>query len=702
MKTIKTLLVSLVLLLSTSCGIGDKLDRITDAIEDVSNSAVSLLEKINDISRLVDSKLESGEISQDLADLIDGRITLIAELLESTMQNTGGYFFDRIDGSVNNAFMNLSNLLDQIQTGILEKAIPAIIDQISSQIQMQLSAIAGSIEDIVVLTSGQVMIVVDKTTNGIVIIFSVILLAIALIVFAIILLRRGRRMTSANYIGLGFAGVFLVFFLVLILSPKVRGNIITGFDFASKVETKTLVPKVSGVAPETIVIGKTKRVFIYGTHLNKLEKISVKLTRGDAEKFVFPKSTIIVATSNRIVLGNLDKELSWHVPLYPIFRSYLTESNAQSYITEKQSVDANDIINHSLFENIKPMKTVSRQPLARSAMVPARRSTAAVANRRINFADQKLKNLNLVKSNLGQESAIKYMTLLSKFFFQRYKIEEGDYGLLVYADTARIESTQFLSVLYPPPPVPKPDIFVTDLNWAGGVQPAAGQSSSLDVTFGFSHPEQITQAFSAKITSVPVLTPIEITVPEGKIAAAASGNQVTVTSRVFSVTQPGNYNFTVSVDEQNAIAEKDETNNTSGKELAVGEYKYDIRITSLTFEPIGNATAEINCAVLAEATGLPNQSCTKVIYPQGNISTPVDCMFTFEGMKKGQLVGLSFSASATIKFFFSELRIDLGNLYFPFNLDERPTDGLPSKDYPILRQAKSYTLHGVLNVTQRK
>jgi hypothetical protein len=124
MKTIKILLVSFLLLLSTSCGIGDKLDRITDAIEDVSNSAVSLLEKINDISRLVDSKLESGEITQDLADLIDGRITLIAELLESTMQNTGGYFFDRIDGSVNNAFMNLSNLLDQIQTGILEKAIP--------------------------------------------------------------------------------------------------------------------------------------------------------------------------------------------------------------------------------------------------------------------------------------------------------------------------------------------------------------------------------------------------------------------------------------------------------------------------------------------------------------------------------------------------------------------------------------------------
>jgi len=702
MKALKPILFSFMMLLTTSCGIGDKLERITNAIEDVTNSAISLMEKINDISRLVDSKLESGEINQDIADLIDGRLSTLAELLESTMQNTGGYFFARVDASVNNVFMNLSNLLDQIQTGILGQAIPAIIDQISAQMQMQISTISGSIEDIIVVASGQAMIVVDKATNGIVIVVSVILLAIALIIFAIILLRRGRKMTIANYIGLGFASVFVVFFMVLILSPSVRGNVITGFDFASKVNTKQIEPKISGVSPETIIVGKTRKVYIYGNHLNKLENIAVKLTQGDQEKFSFPKSTIIVATYNRIVLGNLDRELSWQVPLYPAYRSYLMENQAMNLVNESQAIQANSSINRALFEGIKPMNIVSAhaQP---HAMVPVAGLHPASIAPVIHASELNVRKLDVVKAEIGQMKAEGYLQLVKNFFFNRYRIAEGDYGLRVFADTSRIESAQLLSVIYPAPPVPKPDIFVMDLNWAGGVIPAAGQSASLDVTFGFSNPEQISRSFSAKITSVPVMTPIEVTVPMGKIAAASSGNKITVTSRVFSVTQPGQYNYIVSVDELNAIDEKDETNNTSSKALPVAEYKYDVAIGSLSYEPIGGwaGSTKIHCLTQVDASGAASKTCSREITPAGNMPSAIDCDFQFPGMKKGQLVALTFNAQADISFFWMNSTFNLGNVTWSFDLDERPTDGLPSKDYPILRETKNYKLHGVLTVTRR-
>lgn len=696
MKIIKFVSIVLLMLLLISCGIGKKLDRITESIEDVSNAAVSLLDKINDISRLVDSKLEGGEINQDLADLIDGRLQTLSELLESTMQNSGGYFFDRVDGSVDNAFMNLSKLLDQIQTGILENTIPSLINQISSQMQLQINTISASVEDIIILASGEVMVVVDKTVNGIILTFSVILLALTLLIFAIILIRKGRKLTGANYIGLGLIGLFIIFFSLIIFFPKIRGNIISGFDYASKVNKREVTPKITGVVPETIVLGKTKNIYIYGNHLNLLQSFDVKLMQGNKQKFKFPESTIIVATRNRIVLGNLDKNLQWFVPKFSKFIVDAKLENLQTQVSMQKIAEASNTINDAIYSKIQSLpSSINMRRIDNVSLVPA-----TTIKTRVNTTQYMAQKNNLVTEKLGLANSAKYMQLVNAFFLGKYKIAEGDYGLMVYKDTVRIESPQLLSILNPPPPVPKPDIFVMDIRWSGGLEPVAGQSTALDITFGFKHPEQISGPFKAKITSVPVLSPVEFTIPEGKIAAACSDNHVVVTSRTFTVNNPGTYTFSCSVDENNMIEESSETNNVASKTLKVGEELYSVKISSLSYEPL-TALGDITLTSVCDASDQQSQNCAYSFNLSSKETKPVDCTFIFDNLKKGNLVSLSASAKMKMKMFMTEFDVNLGSIpIYTMDLDERPTDGNPSKDFQIVRETKYYKLTGILTVTK--
>ncbi len=246
--------------------------------------------------------------------------------------------------------------------GVLGNYVPAIIDQVSSQIQLQINTITSSLEDLIILTAGQTVYLIDETFNGLIVTILSIILAIGLLIFALEFLRKGRKLTGANYVSVGIFAIFLAFFLVIILVPSVRGKILTGFDYAAALDVKEVPPKITAVIPENIVLGKTQRIYIYGRHLNQLSNISVKLTQGDQEKFTFPKSTHIVSTSNRIILGNLDKELSWFVPAYPVFKQFLQAQGVLSSITENQAIQIDNSLSQVHFSHIKP--GVSAQPAA--------------------------------------------------------------------------------------------------------------------------------------------------------------------------------------------------------------------------------------------------------------------------------------------------------------------------------------------------
>ena len=723
MKKLSFLMFVLIFLFTASCGIMDAMDKlgksaesIAESIEQVSDAATSLLNKINDISRLVDSKLESGEINQEIADMIDGRLYILTQSIESAIQNTGGYMFDRLDGSVDNAFGELDILLDDLMAGVLGNYVPAIIDQVSSQMQLQINTITSSLEDLIILTAGQTVYVIDKTFNGLIITISSVILAIGLLVFALVFLRKGRKLTGANYIGVGIFVIFLAFFLVIILVPSVRGRILTGFDYAAALDVKEIPPKITAVVPENIVLGKTQRIYIYGRHLNQLKNVAVKLTQGDQEIFTFPKSTHIVNTSNRIVLGNLDKELRWFIPAYPVFKQYMQDQGALTTITENQAIQIGNTLSQVHYSHIKPgisaPQTVNIGGLHHLNMnVMAMSSTPSISKAlpikpELNKVKEKTKDL--VIAEVGGIKAGNLLEIFNKFFKQQYRIEEGDYGLQVLDDSVRIESPQFLIVSNPPPPVPHPDIFIMDLNWSGGITPISRQSATLDVTFGFKHPESVPRDFNARVITVPTTTPLTINVPEGKIAAAMSGNRITVTSNPFNIDDSGNYSFVCSIDDQNQVKESDESNNTFTKVLTVGEFVYDVTLDRFFLEPLSSTVkkgGEFSFSLVADAGGNPTSSCQKVIELNKDETTSLPCQFTFTAMKEGQNVMITFVPIMEVSFGLMEFlnfTMNLGNSVWQKHLDVNPTGLGDIKEYDILRETQHYKLHGKMTVTRTR
>jgi hypothetical protein len=246
MKTRLILIMILAISLCNSCGIGD-------AVKEVSGKATELLEEISGLTRMIDSKVENDQLQEDIANLLEEKLINLSTVLSQLIEQNGGFLFEQINGSVDNLFYNTSQLISDIKSEFLGDAvITDIIEQFSEQIDMQVNLLAGHVEDMIVLTTGSVSAVIDRTTNSIIIISSIILLAIGLIVFVILLFRKKSVIRK---IGSVLIMIFVLFFLSILFIKPVRVNIITGLDLGKEIEEIRIDPKVRGVLPTTFTIG---------------------------------------------------------------------------------------------------------------------------------------------------------------------------------------------------------------------------------------------------------------------------------------------------------------------------------------------------------------------------------------------------------------------------------------------------------------
>jgi hypothetical protein len=583
------LLVGLALCLTSSCG-------LISGVRELTNSATTLLEDAGDLLRLIDSKVESGDLSRELGDLLDQRIENLMTQLQDTIEQSGGVLFDGINGTVDNTFANLSSLLAQIKQGILDESVPALLETLSSQLQLQINLLGGQVEDIIVLTFGNTFVLVDKATNSVVIISCIVLLAIGLLILAVVLIRRKRKPTTLNIIGLVLASIYILFFLCMILITPLRGYVIAGFDFGEKVEGTELKPKVRGVVPETFVLGKSKRIIVYGHHLDKIEEAKIHLYQANQQKFTFPKRTFVEATRNRIILGNFGQTLQWAVPSYQAFQKAVIPASATTDVIEKYTA-----LSYKTAEILYPGRGTPRtggtgpvtppappEPV-RVAPVPmgaepVRRELRAMpraAFRMGEFARTREKTLTAI---FGQAQIAPIKKKITGFFLSVFKLPEGDFGLRVHDGQDPVESPQFITVFNPPPPPPKPDIWPMNLSWTGGAHAIQGEYATLTLRLGFAHPEEVKNTFSVRITASPSVGTITHQVSSGDIAAAGANNFIDVKTRSFRPSQSGNYGFQVQVDNTNRVDERYEGNNELTKTLSVKRYVYDAKVHFTTFQ----------------------------------------------------------------------------------------------------------------------
>jgi hypothetical protein len=666
--------------LLSSCG-------LMSSLKDATNNASQLLKDMGELTRLIDSKVENGEISQEIGDMIDEKIENLAAVLEAAIQNNGGFLFDQVNGSVDNIFVNVSLLLDQVKQGVLDDSLPSLITQISASLQLQTNLLTSALEDIIVITIGNTIVLVDKTTNAVIIIASIILLAVGLLIFGLVLFKKGGQIRGAKLIGTIFMVLYIAFFLSVALSSHLRGYIIAGFDFGKKVEAIAVKPKITGVVPETFVLGKNKRIIVYGNHLNEIESFDVKLLQGNSTKLTFPQENIIVATRNRIVLGNFEPTLQWVIPKYPIFINKVNQKTNINIGVDKW-IKYTDKINGSLYP--KPALATSLSPGLTLSLKPKYTVLETITR-------------SAAKAELGSSIGPKLNDAVVEVFKSTFNLSPGDYGLNVFAGEDRVESPQFISIVNPPPPAPKPDLYPIGLSWSGGLTPVAKQQTSLDVKIGIAYPEEVTKPFKARITASPAITPIEVTVPMGDIAAASSSNSTTVRTRNFAMPNHGNYTFTVTVDNQNVIGESNETNNAFSKPLTVKRYIYDIVVQFVSFQSTANnedGTDEYRIKLHASATGYSPWS--KNFDKNGNPGTVYDINYsaTFNNQLPGQIIIVSTSGKESDSGFRNG-DDNLGSDNHPFKLSQNPTGNNNYKEYTHTLNTGKYKIIVKFKVTRR-
>lgn len=733
------------------CGIGDSAKKIADSFEDLSEKAGDLITDINALTLLVDSKIESGELTAELGDLMDNQLSQAIESIESAMQNTGGYLFGELNGTINNAFVNISILLEQLNQGILGETLPTIIDQVSSQLQMQVNSITMAVEDMLVYTMGSTMVIVDKTANSLVVLIAAVLLAIGLLIFIILLIKRKIKLKGAKLIAFIFMMVYIVFFLCVLVIPKFRAHMIVGFDYGKKLDVKAFEPKFTSVIPETLVLGNNNRLYIYGRHLDKIDQLGITLNQGMEEKFKFPNECIIVATGNRIVLGNFESGANWSSQRFDSYNREVLQSSELQFLSLQNFKEYSYSINQSIYPGIirnliparhitpiiQPLPVViphfvdmSLPTLGHVAMAPetitsdpaegiesAIVETESVTTPILNLALASAKSLKRVDNagiyqnmkrekaqerfgtNIGQE----LIRITDEYYNNHYRLPEGDYGIFVFADKDTIDSPLFLNIVYPPPPVPDPDISPVRLRWAGGITPVTNENTTLELSVGFAYPQEIDYPFEAKIISVPPITPVTVTVPMGKIAAATGSNLTTVMTRSFSINESGNYRFTVSIDEENRINESNERNNTYSTNLQVNEETYEVRLTEfrLRIKDDAKNIPKLKLKLSSDVTGYSTWRCNKNFNKSGSNEYNINCNKNYSSVKPGQAVSVSCGVIGEINFFFLKLEINLGTVIFNKKLSANPTGTASTSEQAIKRETKYFELTGKMIINER-
>jgi hypothetical protein len=704
----KKLIIPLVLsmFVFSGCGLVSKLTDLTE-------TANQLLSNIESITRQIDAEMQSGKLVNDVGGVLDDKLQELTDILNTTIQNNGGFLFDEANGMINNVFSNVSLLLDQIKSGLLDESLPNLINQISTQLQVNINLLSSSVEDLVTLTFGNTFILVDKTTNSVVIIVSIIFLAIGLFVYAIVLIgRKERKMNLLRWIGLAFMLVYVGFFTAVILSSNLRGNLIAGFDFAQKYQGVQTEPKITGVYPESFVIGKDDKIFIYGKHLNEIDTLGIKLRTGQSDKFTFPRNNIIVQSSGRIVLGNFGG-LNWKLPKFQEFAGSVTVQerslvNSPSY--QKFAYGMNDRI----YEKVRPVSHMATMAIAHTEQPVVSRgvirpisidpSKLPMAAARIRTANLKVTYRNEASMALGVTNGNLIINALKGFYLNRFSLPEGDYALTVLSGEKVVTSPQLITIINPPPPAPLPDIFPVGIRWTDNINAVAQEQTSLEVTLGFSHPEEVKNPFTVRIASSPPITPLSFDVPMGTIAAAQGPNTVTITTRAFTVTDPGNYLMTISVDTENRVTEKNEGNNTMQASLAVKEYTYDATVTYSTFtsnENMDNGdTDEYRIDII---TSVSNNPDWKINYNKdgepGNAYS-INQSRTYTNLRPGDVIMLYTTGKEAD----SGLRDGddgMGAFLSTYALSSKPTAGNDTKDAGIMLTTGSYSIIGKISYTRR-
>lgn len=238
----------------------------------------------------------AGEV-RDILEQVDDMLTDLIDDLGATYGHMLDVTFDQLDDFTRTQLERVYTLTKQIQTDLqvgLESLNQTILDDLQFITTQVRSTLAQATDTVIVAVGGAVLII-DKGAFNATFIIVLILLALGLIAFTWLLFTRklpedppSRRLA---YIGMG---AFVLVFGALLL-PQGRAYALTWSDFGRRVEALTH-PEIFDVRPDTVVIGKTQELLIFGARFAP-EGAAPTVRLGDLELPVAAAGNELVAVS---------------------------------------------------------------------------------------------------------------------------------------------------------------------------------------------------------------------------------------------------------------------------------------------------------------------------------------------------------------------------------------------------------------------
>ncbi|MCB9461937.1 MAG: hypothetical protein H6670_19965 [Anaerolineaceae bacterium] len=259
--------------------------------------------------------LASSEVANTL-NTIDGTVRDLMDELEEKYQDNLNITIDSLDAATRNKLLEVESLMLSVND-ILKDDVRFISNEAKNlladaalQIRQLSDDIKSDLQDVIIVAGETGAFLIDKATENIITIASVVLLALGAIIFVWLLFRSSRGLTGfAAILAYVLVIAYIGFFGALLLVPQFRTFVIssTGIGLKERLEVVTEQPDIFTIRPTEIIVGETEEIDIWGSSLLPNGEQPTVTIGNRSFPFTATDDRIVVDVSSIIAQGDADE-----------------------------------------------------------------------------------------------------------------------------------------------------------------------------------------------------------------------------------------------------------------------------------------------------------------------------------------------------------------------------------------------------------
>jgi hypothetical protein len=219
-------------------------------------------------------QLASGE-ARALLEELQGQLTELLGQITQAYQDNLNITIDSLDAATRNKLLELQTVLDQVNEQ-LQEDIRLVSDEAqetirtaSREVQTAIVTLEQSLTNVIIVGGETAAFILDVAVFNAILIISLVLLAIGLLIFVWLFFSKKFPSGLAGVLAFIFIIAYVGVFGALILLPDARVTLMTftGVGLKQRLDTVANQPRVVAVVPESILLGETDEVQVWGSGL---------------------------------------------------------------------------------------------------------------------------------------------------------------------------------------------------------------------------------------------------------------------------------------------------------------------------------------------------------------------------------------------------------------------------------------------------